>query len=487
MNYYEEVNTEMEYLLQFYDLQDLHNYAGGSIEKIRQLYIDAQPIDVPIGEIMNDHNNDDYAYMVDSPDGWVPVVDCFEKTKEDMYIVELNDGTTIRASHDHLFQKPDMSWWFTRDLAIGDKLLTKSGVGVIQKLHNYQESTKVYDLSVDHPNHRYYTDDVCSHNSGKSLFLQNHSVNFWKSGLNVLQITLELNPMLVARRMDCMFLNMSVSDLYADLPKTNIAIKAEKAKHNVGDMRVKYMPSGSTTAEIKNLVKMYMNDTKKRVDVLVVDYLDLVNPIGKFSTGDTFNKDKLVSEELRNIGQELGPIVLTASQLNRSAVGAQSLDHSNIAGGLSKINTADLVFGIITSDAMRENGQYELQALKVRNGTGTGRRIELLVNENTMRIKDDPDYIKKLPTYMSMSPQDAHKDKESTEITKQYDKLNSIIQSNNSTTAPKDSPTGEVGAVYGGDGSEGHEDVMSTFHQGNEFDDEDDSRMSGVLNIFGKR
>lgn len=263
---------------------------------------------------------------------------------------------------------------------------------------------------------------------GKSLFLQNHAVNHWKNGMNVLQITLELHPELVSRRMDCMFLNKSQDELYVDLSATAMEFAMEKKKHNVGELRVKYMPSGTKTSEIKNLVKMYMNDTKKPVDVLIVDYIDLVDPVGTYKAGDTFNKDKMVSEELRNIGQELGPIVISASQLNRSGVGLDELDHSNISGGISKINTADMVFGIITNNEMRESGSYELQVLKSRNSAGTGRKIPMKINPGTMRIVDDPEYIAKIGQYLKMSTHDANKDRHKSEVQSEYDKLMDAIK-----------------------------------------------------------
>ena len=50
------------------------------------------------------------------------------------------------------------------------------------------------------------------------------------------------------------------------------------------------------------------------------------------------------------------------------AVDEVEFDHSHISGGLSKIQTADNVFGIFTSRAMRERGRYQLQLMKTRSG-----------------------------------------------------------------------------------------------------------------------
>jgi hypothetical protein len=81
-------------------------------------------------------------------------------------------------------------------------------------------------------------------------------------------------------------------------------------------------------------------------------------------------------------------LFVTASQLNRSAVEEIEFDHSHISGGISKINTADNVFGIFTSRAMRERGKYQIQCMKSRSSTGVGQKIDLDYNIETMRITD---------------------------------------------------------------------------------------------------
>jgi hypothetical protein len=121
----------------------------------------------------------------------------------------------------------------------------------------------------------------------------------------------------------------------------------------------------------------------------MIDYLDLLMPVSaKVSPNDLFVKDKYVSEELRNLAKELGILMVTASQLNRSAVEEIEFDHSHISGGISKINTADNVFGIFTSRAMKERGKYQIQCMKSRSSTGVGQKIDLDYNIETMRITD---------------------------------------------------------------------------------------------------
>jgi hypothetical protein len=101
-----------------------------------------------------------------------------------------------------------------------------------------------------------------------------------------------------------------------------------------------------------------------------------------------FIKDKYVSEELRNLARERDIFLATASQLGRSAVEEIEYDHSHIAGGISKINTADNVIGIFTSNAMRERGRYQVQFMKTRSSSGVGSKVDLKFNVDTLRIED---------------------------------------------------------------------------------------------------
>jgi hypothetical protein len=146
-----------------------------------------------------------------------------------------------------------------------------------------------------------------------------------------------------------------------------------------------------------------------------------------------FVKDKYVSEELRNLAKELNVLFVTASQLNRSAVEEVEFDHSHISGGISKINTADNVFGIFTSRAMKERGRYQIQCMKSRSSTGVGQKIDLEYNIETMRITDSGEsvdessggFVKKPSIYDSIKPQSRVTDSHAEDASKVTADINS--------------------------------------------------------------
>jgi replicative DNA helicase len=222
---------------------------------------------------------------------------------------------------------------------------------------------------------------------GKSLFLQNQALNLVRQGLNVVYISLELSEELTSMRMDSMLTEVGTRDIFRNLD--TVELKVVAAGRKSGDLYIRQIPQGSTTNDLKVYLKNYEIERQRRPDVLIVDYLDLLFPNNKkINPSDLFIKDKFVAEELRGLGVERGMIVITASQLNRSSVTEQEHDHSMIAGGISKIQTADNVISIFASAAMKERGQYQIQFLKTRSSSGVGSKVYLGFDPNTLRIFD---------------------------------------------------------------------------------------------------
>ena len=222
---------------------------------------------------------------------------------------------------------------------------------------------------------------------GKSLFLQNLAVNWVLAGLNCVYISLELSEQLISMRLDAMVSGYGTRDVMKNIDDVDLRVRM-KAK-GAGKLRVKQMPSGTNTNDIRVFLREYEIECGEKVDCLLVDYLDLMMPISaKISAENLFVKDKYISEELRNLAVERDILHATASQLGRSAVEEVEYDHSHIAGGISKVNTADNVIGIFSSNAMRERGRYQIQFMKTRSSAGVGSKVDLKFDTDTLRIED---------------------------------------------------------------------------------------------------
>lgn len=226
-------------------------------------------------------------------------------------------------------------------------------------------------------------------NAGKSLFLQNQALNWAEAGLNVVYLTLEMSEHLTSMRLDAMTTNYSTKDIMKNIDDVGLKVQAFKKGCKAGILQIKQLPNGCNANDIRAYIKEYETQKKVKLDAILVDYLDLCSPIDKrVSPSDMFVKDKYVSEELRNIAVDLDVLMVTASQLNRGSHDEIEFSHAHIAGGISKINTADNVIAIFTTISMKENGRYQIQFMKTRSSAGVGSKVDLKFDIRSLRITD---------------------------------------------------------------------------------------------------
>lgn len=222
---------------------------------------------------------------------------------------------------------------------------------------------------------------------GKSLFLQNLALNWALEGHNVAYVSLELSEELCSMRLDSMLTGMNTKDVFKNVEQVDMQVRMAGKK--AGMLQIVQLPNGITVNDLNSYIKEFEVKSGKKIDALLVDYLDLMMPAQrKVPPSDLFIKDKFVSEELRNFAIEHDLLFATASQLNRAAVEEIEFDHSHISGGLSKIQTADNVIGIFTSQAMRERGRYQVQFMKTRSSSGVGQKVDLAFDIAGLRITD---------------------------------------------------------------------------------------------------
>lgn len=222
---------------------------------------------------------------------------------------------------------------------------------------------------------------------GKSLTMQNQAVNMSRAGMNVVYISLELSEEMISMRLDSMVSGVASKEIFARLD--DVEIKVLQAGKRAAGLHVKQMPQGTTTNDLRAYLKNYEIETGHPCDVLMVDYLDLMFPNNKkIDVSNLFVKDKFITEELRGLCVEKNMVGVTASQLGRSSVNEMEMDHSHIAGGISKIQTADNVIAILATPAMRERGQYQFQFLKTRSSSGVGSKVVMGFDQENLRIYD---------------------------------------------------------------------------------------------------
>jgi len=230
---------------------------------------------------------------------------------------------------------------------------------------------------------------------GKSLTMANLAKNLMRHQLNGVYYTLELSEEVVAKRFDSMFSGMQQADLTKNVTEATVKIGQQRDKH--GTLHIKRFPESSTNANhLRAHLKEFEIVNGYLPDFICVDYLDLMASVQQISAENTFIRDKFISEELRSIANEFNLIMITASQLNRSAHQLENIEdigHANIAGGLSKINTTDNLVAIYQTPQMKARGEVMYKLLKTRSSNGVGNYYMLKLNQRTLcleNLEEDP-------------------------------------------------------------------------------------------------
>jgi archaellum biogenesis ATPase FlaH len=249
---------------------------------------------------------------------------------------------------------------------------------------------------------------------GKSIGMLNIGKNLAEQKLNVLYITLELAEKVVAKRKDSMISKIGQIDILKNISKVSVEIT--KQEKNSGDFMIKYMSPSTTNANhIRSYLKEYESIKGFLPDVIIVDYLDLMASVEKISVENVNIKDKYVSEELRSIASDVDCIMISASQLNRSGAAAKAgeLGQGGIAGGFTKIFTADNVVAIIQDELMKAAGEYLIKLLKTRSSNGVGKFFIVDIDPVSLLISNKSD--SRGPSYFSRVNESASRNKSSFE------------------------------------------------------------------------
>ena len=84
----------------------------------------------------------------------------------------------LLCADNHILFDNNFKEIFTKDLKIGDLIQTESGLQEVLSLTLENFKSSMFDLTVDHPNHRFYTNGILSHNTISASIFMLHTILF---------------------------------------------------------------------------------------------------------------------------------------------------------------------------------------------------------------------------------------------------------------------------------------------------------------------
>lgn len=105
----------------------------------------------------------DWSIKTDS--GWHPLVDIKQTIEYQVYILTLENGITMGCADTHVVFNDTMTEVFVQDLNPGDLIQTVDGLQIVKSVLATGIYEEMYDVGVDSDDHRFYSNDILSHNT----------------------------------------------------------------------------------------------------------------------------------------------------------------------------------------------------------------------------------------------------------------------------------------------------------------------------------
>jgi len=223
---------------------------------------------------------------------------------------------------------------------------------------------------------------------GKSLFLSNLAVNALMQNKTVVVFTLELAEHIYLQRVDAHITDIEINSIPSQGQLALEKIKKFHEKYPGGNLIIKeYPPSSVSCAHFEN----FLNKLKIKgilPDLILVDYLKLVNPKHPYSGMNSYQKLDAVATELRAMSANFNCPVVSPHQLNRSGANNTDLGMEHVAESFAINHVSDAICALFQGDNDKEAGRINGVILKNRLGGHVGRVLSWDIDYKTLRISD---------------------------------------------------------------------------------------------------
>lgn len=125
----------------------------------------SEQIERKFEDILTLHQDDD-SWEVETDSGWSKIDSINLTIPYETWHLETENNLTLDAADTHILFDENMDEIFVKDLIPNQTLLqTKDGLQQVRQLQNTNVFNNMFDLSLSDKNHRFYTNDLLSHNT----------------------------------------------------------------------------------------------------------------------------------------------------------------------------------------------------------------------------------------------------------------------------------------------------------------------------------
>jgi hypothetical protein len=104
-------------------------------------------------------------WQIYTDSGWQDLIDVKQTVKYTVWELELCNGYHLGCADDHIVFLEDYTEIFAKDLKPGDCILTDQGPVAVKQITITEREEHMYDVGIDHSDHRFYSNGILSHNT----------------------------------------------------------------------------------------------------------------------------------------------------------------------------------------------------------------------------------------------------------------------------------------------------------------------------------
>ena len=163
--FFEKIKNKITYFL-YKLIEKIENY------ELRNNDLDQNDISKKILYSIKTNN-----LKVKTDTGYQPVSEIHSTQPFDVYRIDL-DNYHLECADNHIVFDKYFNEVFVKDLKKGDYIITETGIQKINSIGKKGYTLSMFDLTVDHPNHRFYTNGILSHNTISASIFMLHTILF---------------------------------------------------------------------------------------------------------------------------------------------------------------------------------------------------------------------------------------------------------------------------------------------------------------------
>jgi len=224
---------------------------------------------------------------------------------------------------------------------------------------------------------------------GKSLVLSNTAANLIKEGKFVLIISLEMSKDVYASRIDAHLTSVDINSLKDHTTTIKKHADAIKLKYPKAKLLIKEFPPDSVSCNhLKTYIDEVIETHKRTPDIIIIDYINLLVPNGKFASDNSYNKYKDVATQMRALTYFYNIPIVSCSQVNRSGFSSTDIGLDKTSESMGIPFTADFVGVLWQNEGDREAEILNIKILKNRFGGRIGKNLQFHIDYKNLIISD---------------------------------------------------------------------------------------------------